>query len=155
MDFQAQGVQRVGEGLSVRVTVTNDLNRPLQLWLGRLPYGHTGLGLWLRIDGVTPSSYDTPADAVGVLQIGAESVKTVDLADVFTVSEPGQHGIRGYLWLWIPNGAPTLEFPPEASDFYDILHGQRGSLWSYQAEIETGLEEWTWGRVKGRNGSAP
>ena len=153
VEFEAQGTQRVGEPLRVTVTVTNDLDRPLQLWLGRPAYGHTGLGLRLSVYGVTPSSYDTPADVLGVVEVGAESVKSVDLADVFTVSEAGARIIKGY--LYVPNGAPALEFPPERSEFFDILHGQHGSLWSYQAEMKTSLDEWTWGAVKGRHSSAP
>lgn len=144
--FEAQSTQLVNYPLTAKVIITNELNSSLQVWLGRPQYGHVGLGLWLSVEGVSPSSYETPADEIGIVQIAPMSAATVNLGGIFTVIEPGKHGIRGY--LWVPNGAPVLEYPPEAADFYDILHGTEASLWSYHAEVETGLTSDTWGEVK-------
>ena len=144
--FEAQSTQRLDYPLAASVTITNELNAPLQLWFGRPQYGHAGLGLWLLVEGVSPSSYETPADEIGQVQIAPRSTLTVNLGGMFTVTEPGQHGIRGY--LWVPNGAPVLEYPPEGADFYDILQGTQPSLWSYQAQAATTTGSGTWGAAK-------
>lgn len=144
--FEAPTAQRVGSPLMARATITNDLSVPLQLWLGRPQHGHVGLGLLLVVEGVSPSSYETPADEIGVIQVAPRSALTVDLGRVFTVAEPGPHGVRGY--LWVPSGAPVLQYPPEGAAFYDILQGTRPNLWSYQAQVATQSRSGTWGSTK-------
>lgn len=73
VEIQGDSVQQEGQPLRARALVTNELDQPLQLWLARPPYGHTGLGLWLAVSGASAASPGAPASAQTTLQVAPRS----------------------------------------------------------------------------------
>ena len=143
IDIVGSTKQMAWQPLDVLLTIRNELDETLRIQFGGGWPHAIGLTLWLRID----EWLQVPAGRnPGPFELHPGGVLSLQLGDHYKAGDPGHRWIEGDLWL--PSGAPELEFPPEPPLFQDFVLGWSAGTWLYSVEVATSITVTTWGLLK-------